>query len=50
MVVGAALHAWGMVARHRLERRGDRVWWGEALYWLCWAILLAIGALAVLRR
>ena len=50
VVVGAALHVWGMVTRHRLKRPGDRVWWGEVLYWLCWAILLAIGALAVLRR
>jgi len=48
LAIGAALHAWGMLERHRLDGAAPRVWWAEALYWLCWA-LLAVGALVLAR-
>ncbi len=48
VVVGAILHLWAMWERHRLEAGGARVWWAEALYWLCWALLLVIGGLVLL--
>ena len=45
VVLGAALHGWGMLARHRLERRGGLALprWSLALYWLCWFALLGLG-------
>jgi hypothetical protein len=45
VVLGAALHGWGMLTRHRLERRGGVTLprWSLALYWLCWLVLLGIG-------
>jgi hypothetical protein len=49
IVVGAMLHAWGMFERHRLDAAAPRVWWGEALYWICWAILVAVGVLVLVR-
>lgn len=46
LVVGLALHAWGMTDKHRIEASVDaaRVWWSTALYWACW---LGLGAVAV---
>ena len=49
IVLGMVMHAWGMRERHRLDL-AVRLWWSEALYWVCWAILLVIGVLALLRR
>jgi hypothetical protein len=49
VVVGIAMHGWAMLERHRLESESPRVWWAEALYWLCWGILLVIAALVLLR-
>jgi hypothetical protein len=47
LLVGAAIHAWGMYDKHRLERRADGpdVWWEPMAYWTCWSLLalLAIG-------
>lgn len=50
--LGAALHGWGMLEAHRLDRVGDEgsrpPWWSSALYWLCWLGLPAVvGALVV---
>jgi hypothetical protein len=47
LAAGAAVHGWGMLDKHRLERRADRqtVWWEPIAYWTCWVLLgvLAIG-------
>lgn len=49
LVVGAALHGWGMLVRHRMERRGEITlpWWSVALYWSCWLALAGLGAYLV---
>jgi hypothetical protein len=51
LLVGAAVHGWGMFDKHRLERQTDApaVWWGPLAYWACWG-LLAVLALAVAAR
>ncbi|MBO1905272.1 hypothetical protein KHP60_09855 [Microvirga sp. 3-52] len=47
LLVGAAVHAWGMFDKHRLGRQADapEVWWEPAAYWTCWGLLalLAVG-------
>jgi hypothetical protein len=45
VALGGVMHVWGMFTKHRLEKEASRsaVWWSEALYWLCWLILL-LGA------
>ena len=48
VVVGIAMHVWGMLERHSLDTAAPRVWWAEALYWLCWGILLVIGGLGLI--
>jgi hypothetical protein len=35
VVVGIVMHVWGMLENRRLEAVAPRVWWAEALYWLC---------------
>jgi hypothetical protein len=33
-----------MTLKMRLEsREGPSLWWERALFWLCWACLLALG-------
>jgi hypothetical protein len=51
VVIGAALHGWGMLARHQAERRAGAALphWSLALYWSCWIALLALGGYLVLR-
>lgn len=49
VVVGTTMHAWAMLKRRRLNSTAHGVWWAEALYWLCWGILLVIGAFVLLR-
>jgi hypothetical protein len=52
LVAGAAMHAVGMLDKHRLERSlgvARPPWWSAALYWLCWVALAAL-AVAVVRR
>jgi hypothetical protein len=51
LVAGAAMHAVGMLDKHRLERSlgVGRPWWSTSLYWLCWLGLAAL-AVAVMRR
>ncbi len=46
LLVGIFVHAWGMYDKRRVEREfgARRIWWAEALYWICW---VAIAALAV---
>ena len=50
LLIGLISHAAGMSRKHGLEQQGQnvRVWWAEALYWLCWLALAAL-LLVVLR-
>ncbi|MFC1458325.1 MULTISPECIES: hypothetical protein [Microvirga] len=45
LLVGAAVHAWGMFDKHRLERQADApaVWWAPVAYWTCWGLLGLAG-------
>ena len=47
LIAGMAAHAWGMVDKHRLERRAGapEAWWEPLAYWSCWGLLglLALG-------
>lgn len=49
LAIGLALHAWGMVDKHRLERGEVAVWWSTALYWLCWIGLAGFAVYALAR-
>ena len=43
LLIGIALHGWGMYDKRRLERGVvARTAWVEALYWLCWALLAGL--------
>jgi hypothetical protein len=50
LLVGAALHGWAMLARRQRERaEGTEIpTWSVALFWLCWAVLLALGVYLLL--
>ena len=45
LLVGAAVHAWGMYDKHRLERQSDAsaVWWEPVAYWTCWGLLAVLA-------
>lgn len=45
ILIGLLAHAWGMFDKHRLERSSSsaRLWWAEALYWICWGGLLMLA-------
>ena len=49
VIVGLAMHAWGMYDKHRLEARvsAPRIWWVELLYWGCWIGLASLLAYVV---
>ncbi|HLA99277.1 MAG TPA: hypothetical protein VJL34_12550 [Anaerolineales bacterium] len=51
LLLGLIAHAGGMFQKHRLEQHGEgvRVWWAEALYWLCWLGLAALLLFIVFR-
>lgn len=51
LLLGLIVHAGGMFQKHRLEQLDEniRVWWEDALYWLCW-LALAILLLFILIR
>ncbi len=51
LLLGLITHAVGMFQKHRLEQQGEsiRVWWVEALYWLCWLGLTALLLFIVVR-
>lgn len=49
LVVGLLLHAWGMTDKHRLEADAPRPAWSTALYWICWALLAALGLYLLVR-
>lgn len=52
LAVGLLLHAWGMTDKHRLETAAGNIrsWWATMLYWICWALLLAMAGYIVLRN
>ena len=52
LLLGLISHAVGMSQKHGLEQQGEvlRVWWAEALYWLCWLALAALLLLIVIRQ
>jgi hypothetical protein len=52
LLLGLISHAVGMSQKHGLEQQGAvvRVWWAEALYWLCWLALAALLILIVIRQ
>ena len=45
LVIGLLAHAWGMFDKHRLEGASAdaRPRWAVAVYWACWAALLALA-------
>jgi len=44
LIAGVLVHGVGMTLKYRLEaRRGPPLWWERALFWLCWALLAALG-------
>lgn len=44
LIGGALVHGIGMTLKYRLEQRdGPPLWWERALFWLCWAVLAALG-------
>jgi len=51
LLVGAAVHAWGMYDKHRLERQagGPDAWWEPVAYWTCWGLLALLAAGLVAR-
>ncbi len=52
LLIGLLGHAYGMFQKHQLEQQntGVRIWWMEALYWLCWLILVLMLAIIVIRQ
>lgn len=44
LLAGLLAHAWGMFEKHRLESASAaaRPRWAVAVYWACWAALLAL--------
>jgi hypothetical protein len=52
IVVGGALHATGMLHKHRLEKREGEapVWWHVLLYWACWVGLGGLFLYVAARR
>ena len=43
LVLGLAMHGWGMFDKHRLEsgQTGAPLWWETLIYWVCWLLLAA---------
>jgi hypothetical protein len=52
LLLGLISHAVGMSQKHGLEQQGKviRVWWAEALYWLCWLALAVLLLFIVARQ
>lgn len=51
LLLGLLAHAGGMYKKHQLERHGEstRIWWVEALYWLCWLGLAGLLIFILVR-
>lgn len=43
VLIGIALHGWGMAARHRLESNAALPAWSKVLYWGCWVGLAIVA-------
>jgi len=44
LIGGVLVHGVGMTLKYRLEQRdGPPLWWEQALFWLCWLCLGALG-------
>jgi uncharacterized membrane-anchored protein len=44
LIGGTLVHGVGMTLKYRFEQRdGPPLWWERALFWLCWAVLAALG-------
>ncbi len=55
VAIGGFVHGWGMWDKRRLEQSEaldaqPAVWWSTLLYWICWATLLVLAVIIVLRR
>lgn len=51
LVLGLVSHSIGMFQQHRLEQGGSvRIWWADALYWLCWLALAALLLWIIIRQ
>lgn len=52
LLLGLISHAVDMSQKHGLEQQGEvvRVWWAEALYWLCWLGLGVLLLFIVVRQ
>lgn len=52
LLLGLISHAVGMFQKHGLEQQPEivRVWWAEALYWLCWLALAALLVFIIIRQ
>ena len=52
LLLGLISHAVVMSQKHGLEQKGElvRVWWAEALYWLCWLALAALLVWIVIQQ
>ena len=50
LVIGLAMHAWGMADKHRLEAQTAESppWWSAAFYWICWIALLGVAVYVVI--
>jgi hypothetical protein len=49
LLTGLAVHGWGMFDKRRLERGAlESIWWVDALYWLCWLLLIAVAGIAMM--
>ena len=51
VIIGIALHGWGMFERRRLEDAGGapRAGWEIVLYWGCWLVLALLVGSVVYR-
>lgn len=44
LVTGAFVHGVGMTLKYRLDGQTRApLWWERALFWVCWACLVALG-------
>ncbi|MEX0803304.1 MAG: hypothetical protein WD688_08315 [Candidatus Binatia bacterium] len=52
VLIGFVAHGSGMYQKHQIETQAPkvRVWWTEALYWLCWLALAVLLVTIVVSR
>lgn len=51
LIIGALVHGWGMLDKHRLEAQGRLAAprWSATLYWACWILIALVGAALAIR-